>query len=62
MVNSTTYARLDGTATSLQVWRSDCATCGEQFEFMTTIKRRSLQYPIHHHRDQSRQPRGLLRR
>jgi hypothetical protein len=36
------YTLLGSDCLPLRVWRSDCATWGESFEFMTTTKRRSL--------------------
>jgi hypothetical protein len=39
------YTRKDGSTSTLQVWSSDCAECGARFEFKTTTRRRSLQYP-----------------
>jgi hypothetical protein len=34
-VRSDAYTRLDGTETSLLVWRSACPVCGEPFEIRT---------------------------
>jgi hypothetical protein len=44
-VDTVTHVKLDGTAMPLQVWRSHCATCGEEFEFMTTTRRHNLRWP-----------------
>jgi hypothetical protein len=44
-VDTVTHVKLDGTAVPLAEWRSSCAECGDEFEIMTTTKRRSLQWP-----------------
>jgi hypothetical protein len=39
------YVRRDGTETTLAVWRTNCADCGEGFTIMTTARRKSLWHP-----------------
>jgi hypothetical protein len=34
-VGEVEHLRQDGTKTTLTRWRSECATCGEEFEFTT---------------------------
>jgi hypothetical protein len=39
------YVKRDGTATSLAVWETNCADCGEVFTIMSTARRKSLWHP-----------------
>ena len=37
------YRRSDGSLTTLQVWQSHCAECGEAFEFATPSRARRFE-------------------
>jgi hypothetical protein len=44
-IGTVPYVRTDGGSTTLAVWRSLCADCGEPFEFKTTLGKHSLRWP-----------------